>query len=867
MSNIINRYIEEEMKQSYLDYSMSVIVSRALPDVRDGLKPVHRRILFAMNEMGMTYDKAYKKSARIVGEVLGKYHPHGDTAVYNTMVRMAQEFNYRYELVDGHGNFGSIDGDSAAAMRYTEARMKKITGELLEDIDKDTIDFRKNFDDSLDEPVVLPAKLPNLLLNGSTGIAVGMATNIPPHNLGELVDGTLALINNRDITTDELMEYIPGPDFPTGGIIDGRKGIREAYATGRGRLRVRGKIETEEAKSGRVSLVVKEIPYQLNKSALIERIAALVREKKLTGISDLRDESDREGIRIVIELKRGEEPELVLNKLYKYTDLQSTFGVIMLALVNNVPKVLNLKQVLEEYMKHRFDVITRRTRYDLDKAEKRDHILQGFRIALENIDRIIELIRASKDGNEAKEALIEKYAFSEVQAKAIMDMKLQRLTGLEREKIEQEFQELEIKIKELKEILADENKIYEIMKKELAELKEKYNDPRRTSIEDERLVIDREDLIKQEKVIITITNKGYVKRIGLDQYKSQKRGGKGVSTQHTVEDDFVQDMEIMSTHDSMMIFTNKGRVFNIKAYEIPESSKQARGKLIENIIKLQENEKVRFTIKIKEFTSKKEIIFLTQDGTVKKTNLMEFQNIHSGGLKAVKLREDDDLIFVGVVTSEDDELFIATKFGYSVRTKTADYRSMSRNATGVKGITLRHGDSVVSGLLIKNEDEETILTVTENGFGKRTRVNEYPLQGRGGKGVINFKCSDKTGNIVEVKPVRDDEELMAITSSGVVIRTPIESVSIYGRATQGVKIMRTSGEEKVVAIAKVKSEKDEEKIISDDQREELESKGEVGNQSSEKEDFENKYMSTFENEDEEQMQYESEQGSDDSEEN
>ena len=867
MSNIINKYIEEEMKQSYLDYSMSVIVSRALPDVRDGLKPVHRRILFAMNEMGMTYDKAYKKSARIVGEVLGKYHPHGDIAVYNTMVRMAQEFNYRYELVDGHGNFGSIDGDSAAAMRYTEARMKKITGELLEDIDKDTIDFRKNFDDSLDEPVVLPAKLPNLLLNGSTGIAVGMATNIPPHNLGELVDGTLALIDNRDITTDELMEYIPGPDFPTGGIIDGRKGIREAYATGRGRLRVRGKIETEEAKSGRVSLVVKEIPYQLNKSALIERIAALVREKKLTGISDLRDESDREGIRIVIELKRGEEPELVLNKLYKYTDLQSTFGVIMLALVNNVPKVLNLKQVLEEYMKHRFDVITRRTRYDLDKAEKRDHILQGFRIALENIDRIIELIRASKDGNEAKEALIERYAFSEVQAKAIMDMKLQRLTGLEREKIEQEFQELEIKIKELKEILADENKIYEIMKKELTELKEKYNDPRRTSIEDERLVIDREDLIKQEKVIITITNKGYVKRIGLDQYKSQKRGGKGVSTQHTVEDDFVQDMEIMSTHDSMMIFTNKGRVFNIKAYEIPESSKQARGKLIENIIKLQENEKVRFTIKIKEFTSKKEIIFLTQDGTVKKTNLMEFQNIHSGGLKAVKLREDDDLIFVGVVTSEDDELFIATKFGYSVRTKTSDYRSMSRNATGVKGITLRHGDSVVSGLLIKNEDEEMILTITENGFGKRTRVNEYPLQGRGGKGVINFKCSDKTGNIVEVKPVREDEELMAITSSGVVIRTPIESVSIYGRATQGVKIMRTSDEEKVVAIAKVKSEKDEEKIISDDQREELESKGEVGNQSSEKEDFENKYMSTFENEDEAQMQYESEQGSDDSEEN
>ena len=867
MSNIINRYIEDEMKESYLDYSMSVIVSRALPDVRDGLKPVHRRILFAMNEMGMTYDKAYKKSARIVGEVLGKYHPHGDSAVYNTMVRMAQDFNYRYELVDGHGNFGSIDGDSAAAMRYTEARMKKITSELLEDIDKDTIDFRKNFDDSLDEPIVLPAKLPNLLLNGSTGIAVGMATNIPPHNLGELVDGTLALIDNRDITADELMEYIPGPDFPTGGIIDGTKGIREAYATGRGRIRVRGRIETEESKSGRISLIVKEIPYQLNKAALIERIAALVREKKLTGISDLRDESDREGIRIVIELKRGEEPELVLNKLYKYTDLQSTFGIIMLALVNNVPKVLNLKQILEEYMKHRFEVITRRTRYDLDKAEKRDHILQGFRIALENIDRIIELIRASKDGNEAKDALIERYAFSEIQAKAIMDMKLQRLTGLEREKIEQEFQELEIKIRELKAILADENKIYEIMKKELSELKEKYNDSRRTSIEDERLDIDMEDLIKDEKVLITITNKGYVKRIELDKYKSQKRGGKGVSTQHTVEDDFVQDMEVMSTLDSMMIFTSKGRVFNLKAYQIPESSKQARGKLIENIIKLQEDEKVRFTIKIREFTRNKEILFLTQDGTVKKTNLMEFQNIHSGGLKAVKLREDDDLIFVGVVTSEDDQLFIATKHGYSIRIRTNEVRSMSRNATGVKGITLRHGDSVVSGLLIKNGDEETILTVTENGFGKRTRVNEYPLQGRGGKGVINLKCSDKTGNIVEVKPVREDEELMAITSSGVVIRTPVESVSVYGRAAQGVKIMRTSDDEKVVAIAKVKNEKDEEKILSDDKSEEIDKTENTNKKSSENDDFENKYLNTFESEDEEQMQYESEQELDDSDEN
>lgn len=545
----------------------------------------------------------------------------------------------------------------------------------------------------------------------------------------------------------------------------------------------------------------------------------------------------------------------------------------MLALVNNIPKILTLKQVLEEYLKHRFEVITRRTKYDLDKAEKRDHILQGFRIALENIDRIIELIRMSKDGNEAKDKLIEKYAFSEIQAKAIMDMKLQRLTGLEREKIEQEFQELELKIKELKAILADENKIYEIMKKELSELKEKYNDPRRTSIEDERRDIDKEDLIKNEKVLITITNKGYVKRIELDKYKSQKRGGKGVSTQHTVEDDFVQDMEVMSTLDSMMIFTNKGRVFNIKAYEIPESSKQARGKLIENIIKLQEDEKVRFTIKIREFTRNKEILFLTQDGTVKKTNLMEFQNIHSGGLKAVKLREDDDLIFVGVVTSDDDQLFIATKQGYSIRIRTNEMRSMSRNATGVKGITLRQGDSVVSGLLIKNGDEETILTVTENGFGKRTRVNEYPLQGRGGKGVINLKCSDKTGNIVEVKPVQEDEELMAITSSGVVIRTPVESVSIYGRAAQGVKIMRTSDDEKLVAIAKVKSEKDEEKILSDEKDEEVISSENTNKklfeteEVNESEDFENKYLNTFEDEDEEQMQYESEQEIDDSDEN
>ena len=728
MSNIIDKYVEEEMKQCYLDYSMSVIVSRAIPDVRDGLKPVHRRILYAMNELGMTHDKPFKKCARIVGEVLGKYHPHGDSAVYGAMVRMAQDFNYRYEFVEGHGNFGSIDGDGAAAMRYTEARMAKITDEILADIDKDTIDFRKNFDDSLDEPVVLPAKIPSLLLNGTVGIAVGMATNIPPHNLGELVDGTLALIDNRDITSQELIEYIPGPDFPTGGIINGRKGIQDAYTKGRGKIQVRAKIKVEDASNGKQALIVNEIPYQVNKAALIERIALLVKEKKLTGISDLRDESDRDGIRIVIELKKGEEPEIVLNKLYKYTDLQTSFGVIMLALVNNVPKVLSLKEVLEEYVKHRFEVITRRTRFELDKAEKRDHILQGFRIALENIDRIISLIKNSKDSTTAKDLLIEKYAFSEIQARSIMDMKLQRLTGLEREKIEQEFQELERKIKEFKEILADDQKIYDIMKQELVEVKEKYNDDRRTLIEDERKDIDVEDLIKDEKVILTITNKGYVKRIGIDNYKAQKRGGRGVSSQNTIEDDFVSDMFVMLNLDTVLIFTDKGRVYKMKAYEVPETSKQSRGKLISNIINFQEDEKPAFIIKVREFTDNKEVIFVTKDGTIKKTNLMEYANINSNGKIAINFRDGDALVFAGLIRRESDQLFIATKLGYSVRMDLNEVRSISRTAIGVKGITLRPGDSVVSALLITDPENETILTVTSNGFGKRTRVIEYTTQ-------------------------------------------------------------------------------------------------------------------------------------------
>ena len=809
MSNVTKRYIEEEMKQSYLDYSMSVIVSRALPDVRDGMKPVHRRILFAMNELGMTYDKAYKKSARIVGEVLGKYHPHGDSSVYGAIVRMAQDFNYRYPLVDGHGNFGSIDGDSAAAMRYTEARMAKISGELMEDIDKNTIDFMKNFDDSLDEPTVLPAKLPNLLLNGATGIAVGMATNIPPHNLGELVDGILAQIENPDITCLELMDYIKGPDFPTGGIIDGHKGIRDAYLTGRGKIRVRGKVEVEELKSGKANIIIKEIPYQLNKAVLIEKIADLVKEKKINGISDLRDESDRDGIRVVIEVKKGEEPELILNKLYKFTELQNTFGIIMLALVNNAPKVLNLKEIIAEYLKHRFIVITRRTQFDLEKAEKRAHILQGYRIALENIDRIIEIIRGSTDGNTAREVLIEKYGFSDVQSRAILDMKLQRLTGLEREKIDAEYIEIEKYILELKDILSHDSKIYDIIKKELIYLKEKYGDERKTVIENERMEILPEDLIKDESVILTLTNKGYVKRMEVSKYKAQKRGGKGVASQNTIEDDFVVSIDSATNLDTLMIFTNQGRVFNLKVYEIPESSKQSRGKLISNIIRIREDEKIRAVIKTRDFSPENEVVFVTKEGLIKKTNLNEFKNINNSGLKAIKLKPEDDIIYVGLIEEIDkEELLLATKLGQSIRFGSDNVRATGRDTMGVKAITLKEGDSVVSAMLIKDKDG-MILTMTENGYGKRTRIDEYPLQARSGKGVINLRCNAKTGDVVSVLPAPDSEELMAITSSGIVIRMPMSSITIYGRATQGVIVMKVDNGEKVVSITKVKSEDDE----------------------------------------------------------
>ena len=808
LSNEQPIYIEDEIKASYLDYSMSVIVSRALPDVRDGLKPVHRRILFGMNEMGMSYDKPFKKSARIVGDVLGKYHPHGDSAVYGAMVRMAQDFNSRYQLVAGHGNFGSIDGDSAAAMRYTEARMAKITNELLDDIDKNTIDFRKNFDESLDEPTVLPARLPNLLLNGATGIAVGMATNIPPHNLTEVWDGIVALIEDPEITIEGLIEHIKGPDFPTGAVINGKQGIYEAYKTGRGKVRVAGKAKIEVSKTGRESIIITEIPYQVNKARLIERIADLVRAKKLTGISDLRDESDRDGIRIVVELKKGEENELILNSLYKHTDLQNTFGIIMLALVNNAPKVLNLKEILQKYLEHRFEVVTRRTQFELDKAERRAHILEGFKIALDNIDEVIRIIRGSKDANEARESLMNKFAFTEIQAKAILDMRLQRLTGLERDKIDNEYNELMLLIEELRSILMDDSKKYRIIKEEVIKIKEEFGDKRRTEITDARVEIGIEDLIKDEEVVVTLTEKGYVKRTSIDNYRAQKRGGVGVNATNTIEDDIVKDMYIAKNLDSLLIFTTKGKVFSMKVYEVPESGKQARGKLIGNLIKLSDDETVSTVIRVREFGENRNIVFITRDGVVNKTELSLFANINKTGIRAITLKEEDELKFVGLTTGKGhDEVFIATKNGFAIRFKEEDVRSMGRTASGVRAITLRKADAVVAANVVEPEDNKlSVLTLSEEGYGKRTYLSEYRLQTRAGKGITNLKVNDKTGKVVDVKIVDNESEIMLITSEGTLIRTKVQSISIIGRATSGVRIMKVRNEEKVASAVKITPE-------------------------------------------------------------
>ena len=825
MSNEIPIFIEDEIKNSYLDYSMSVIVSRALPDVRDGLKPVHRRILFAMNDMGMGYDKPYKKSARIVGEVLGKYHPHGDSAVYNSMVRMAQDFNTRYMLVDGHGNFGSVDGDSAAAMRYTEARMAKITSELLVDIDKDTIDWRKNFDESLDEPKVLPAKLPNLLLNGTTGIAVGMATNIPPHNLREVSDAIVALIDNKDISVDELITHIKGPDFPTGGIIYGKSGIYSAYKTGRGKVRVSGKTHIEkDKKSGKESIVITEIPYQVNRAKLIERIAELVKDKRITGISDLRDESKTD-TRIVIELKKGEENELILNSLYKFTDLQTTFGIIMLALVNDVPRVLNLKQILVKYLEHRYDVIVRKTRYELNKAKKRAHILEGFRKALDHIDEIIRIIRGSSDGNTARIALMEKFDFTDIQARAILDMRLQRLTGLEREKIENEYKELLILIKDLEDILANDSRVYEIIRNEVLELKEKYGDDRRTVIENDRLEIGIEDLIKNEDVIVTITKKGYIKRMSLDTYKAQKRGGQGVSSTTTVEDDVLKDIYTAKTLDKLMIFSDKGKVYSTKVYEIAESSKQARGKLIQNIIDLEENEKVSVIIRVDEKENDtRDLVFITKSGIIKKTKLEEFRSINKNGKKALTFKDDSDEVkFVGVTSgSGNDEIFIATKDGIAIRFSEKDIRSMGRSAAGVRAIKLNEGDAVVSADIINSNDDIeklTVLTISSKGYGKRTPLEDYKTQSRGGKGLKNYKLVGENNFVVYSAIIKENEvengeiNLIAISSSGTVIRTIIKDLSVIGRSTQGVRIQKLKHkDEYLVSADRVISESKEEDV-------------------------------------------------------
>lgn len=810
LSNEQNVYIEDEIKSAYLDYSMSVIVSRALPDVRDGLKPVHRRILFAMNEMGMSHKTPFKKSARIVGDVLGKFHPHGDSSVYGAMVRMAQDFNMRYELIDGHGNFGSIDGDEAAAMRYTEARMAKITEELLADIGKDTIDYRKNFDESLDEPVVLPAKLPNLLLNGANGIAVGMATNIPPHNLGEVVDGIVALIDNPEISIDELIGYIKGPDFPTGGIINGRQGIYDAYRTGRGKLIVAGRVEIEKSKNGKESIIVTELPYQVNKSRFIERIANLVKQKRLTGISDLRDETDRDGIRIVIELKKGEESELVLNNLYKFTDLQNTFGVIMLALVNNAPKVLNLKQILEKYLEHRYEVITRRVKFELNKAKNRAHILEGFKIALDNIEEVIRIIRAAKDANIAKANLIEAFSFSEIQAKAILDMRLQRLTGLERDKINEEYNELMLLIEELNAILADDSKIYGIIKEEAIKLKEDFGDDRKTEIRNTRAEITIEDLIKDEEVVVTLTEKGYVKRIPIDSYRSQRRGGIGVNATNTIEDDVVKDMYIAKNLDTLLIFTTKGKVFSIKVYEIPETGKQARGKLIGNIIKLSEDESVSTVIKVREFEKDRNLFFVTRNGVVKKSELTLFGNINKNGKRAIRLNDDDEVMYIGLTSGTgEDEIFAATRNGIAMRFSEKEVRSMGTAAAGVKGITLRDEDKVVGAAIINSQmdnAEVRILTITEEGYGKRTKLLEYRLTSRGGKGIINAKLNEKTGKIVDVKVVNENDEIMLITSEGTLIRTSVNNISVIGRTATGVRIMKVRNNEKIASVVKITEE-------------------------------------------------------------
>jgi DNA gyrase subunit A len=798
--------IEKELQKSYLEYSLSVIIGRAIPDVRDGLKPVHRRILFAMHELGNSYNRPYKKSARVVGDVIGKYHPHGDSAVYDALVRLAQDFNMRDPLVDGQGNFGSIDGDSAAAMRYTEVRMSRLAGLFLADIEKETVDFNPNYDSSLQEPTVLPTKVPNLLVNGSSGIAVGMATNIPPHNLGEVVDGTLRLLDDPDISIDQLMESIKAPDFPTGALLYGQDGIREAYHTGRGSIRIRSRIEVEERKGGLESIVVREIPYALNKSTLVERIAALVNERKLEGITDLRDESDRNGIRIVMDLKRGVIADIIINQLFKFTSLETTFGVNMLAVVNNRPQLLNLKQVLEHFLDYRREVIVRRSRFDLKKAQHRAHILEGLRIALDFIDEVVNLIRSSKTPQEAKERLCERFSLSEIQAQAILDMRLQRLTNLEREKLLEEYAELLKQIEYLTSVIENPEVLKSVVRQELTDLRDTFATPRKSEIMDyDPGSIDLEDIIPDEPVVITLSRNGYLKRTGLDNYRQQRRGGMGITGVQVADEDFITSILTTTNHQYMNLFTNKGRMYQIKVYQIPEGSRTARGKHVANLLPLDSDEYIAAAMTSRDLDHENFYFFYTRQGVVKRSSVELYRNVRTVGLIALGLREDDELIGVCEV-EEDDEMVLVTENGYSIRFACTDVRAMGRQAMGVKGIALRKGDRVTAGVVISKDSEQELLTVSANGYGKRTQVEHFRAQSRGGKGVINMRITAKTGKVVGAMMVLPEEELILLTSGGKIIRISIAGISLVGRAAQGVRLVRMEDDQTVVCFDHVPAE-------------------------------------------------------------
>lgn len=800
---ILPRYIEEEMRDSYIDYSMSVIVGRALPDVRDGLKPVHRRILFAMNGLGLLPNRPYKKSASVVGEVLAKYHPHGDAAVYDTLVRMVQDFSLRYTLVDGQGNFGSIDGDSPAAYRYTEARLNSLAMEMIADIEKDTVDFGPNFDDSLKEPLVLPSKLPNLLVNGSSGIAVGMATNMPPHNLGEIVDGLICLIENPDATVEELMEHIQGPDFPTGAYICGRSGIDEAYRTGKGKLILRARANIESRADGRESIVITEIPYMVNKTKLIEQVAALVREKKVEGIVDLRDESDKEGMRIVIDVKRDVNPQVIMNQLYKKTNMQETFGIINLALVDQVPKILNLQEVLGHYIEHRHRVITRRTEYDLGVAEKRAHILEGLKVATSNIDAIVQLIRRAKDTQTAKTQLMKRFRLTDLQAQAILDMRLARLTGLERRKIDEEYKELLKTISYLKGILESKRRRMALLKEELIEIKKKYADERRTEIIAEVGEFSLEDIIAEEEMLITISRSGYIKRLPVGTYRRQQRGGRGITGMGTRESDFVEHLFIASTHDYILVFTNNGQCYWLKVHEIPQAGRAAMGKAIVNLINLRPGEAITGFQPVRGFEEDRFITMVTKKGLIKKTSLGEFSNPRKVGIKAMAVEEGDELIEV-VLTDGSQDIILATKDGMAIRFPESQIREMGRSARGVRGITLRKNDELVS--MVAPGRATKLLVATEGGYGKRTRIEDYRVTNRAGKGIITLKVTERTGRLVAVKEVLDEDEIMLISQSGMVIRQRVSDIKVIGRATQGVKLIQLEEGDRMVDVARVMQE-------------------------------------------------------------